>query len=1074
MSARQASSITRTRAFRARIVTSCGESVMKNLGFVLTGLLAVGSAASAASLQRGPAATVARGAPLALGAQAIAQMNDNTPVATGGVSCSDYENRVTYASSWWRRYYLAEHGAPSSVRIQSVTVGTETGSAPVSIRLYTIPHATTVDTIALEQLRQIGTSATVMVHGNLDTATIAVEGLVADAVGHDLVVEFHTDGNAGSAFYAGGNASSETHPSFLSAPACGAPEPARVGDVNFPDAHMIIVANAAPAGVGVAQSFTPATVAAGTSSRLDIALANPFATTATLTSAFTHVLPAGLVVAAQPNAVSSCGGSIDAAVGSGMLILTGGAIPAAGHCSLGVDVSSAGGQFESVIAIGALATSQGSNTQSARASLSVVPKGGNGLVHSGPLNRVLAMTGIGTSYDMVRSAFTDTGAVDANWDVRFGLGMNALSPAVITLAFNTNQASEFVVDPSGSVALLGNGDVVGPAAQFAGGSAVPIAPAWLENADAAVGVRFRCSDRLPYPVATGDYCYGYLRLSTTSPAGVPARIVESAFQGDGDPITVQLTAAANPPSASVMPASIALSVAANAISRQQFALANAVGSLPLRYAAGGRGEALAARPAPEDIVRRDPAAQSPASRLPSQPSSPLRVTPVHGYAAAPWSATEGFMYALDDGVYEMAVGFGTEAGIWLNRYSLIEAQTINSVSILWPKPPEGGSTVGLPVNLVAYYDADADGNPVNSVRLGGDHVVSIGALDTFETYPTDFVVPGPGDVYIGMVEHWAMNGYPYPLPAVALDSTTYRAASYVSLNFPDPNTPPHLNLDDLSANQATALLGALGLGGNFTFRATGTGASCSGPAVPWLRVEGNSDVVVGGAAAAIRFSVDPAAGQLEPGNHSAELCVLTNDPAQRTLSVPINVQVTAALAAHACSTVGDSLFCSGFDGDIADPIVRSGLLAVNLPATFEGMSFNFARGDWSESPMYGDDFNPYQPALPPYLMFYWHGAEAPGRNGGVADTLFGPYRVLQSGDTIGPDSVFSEIASSAYAETASFLAGVDGYLGIQFYNEETRQTNYGYVHLLTTWPTGYPAMLVGYGYNRAGGPITVP
>lgn len=1067
-----ASTFMRAHAGSARIATSCGESAMKNPGFILSGLLAFAGAPGAATLQHGPATAASRGEPVTLGAQTIAQMSDNAPVSLGGVSCSDAENGITYASSWWRRFYLAEHGAPSSVRIQSVTVGSETGSAPVSIQLYTIPHATAVDTLPRDQLRPIGRSATVMAHGNLDTTTIPVEALVADATNHDLVVEFHTDGTAGSAFYAGGNASIETHPSFLSAPNCGVAEPTRVGDIDFPDAHMIIVANAAAPGIGVAQSFAPAVVASGASSRLDIELANPFAAGATLTSAFTHTLPVGLVIAAVPNAVSSCGGNVAAGAGGGTLSLSGGAIPSLGRCSLGVDVTSAGGQFESVIAVGALETSQGSNSQSARASLSVVPPGGNGLVRSGPLNRRLAMTFTGTSYDMVRSAFTDTGATGAGWDVRFALGSNAESPAALTLAFNTNQTAEFAVDSSGRVAVLGDGDVVGPASQFAMGVSVPFDLTWLENADAAIGVRFRCANRLPYPVAGGDDCFGYIRLATTRPAGVPARIVESAFQGDGAPITVQLTPATNPPSASVAPASIALSVAANAISRQEFALANAVGSLPLRYATGGRGEALTARPAPEDIARLDAAVQRPHPLLPSLSGSPLRVSSARGFAAAPWSAAEGFMYALDDGVYEMTVGLGTEAGIWLNRYSLIEAQTINSVSIQWPKPPEGGSTVGLQANLVAYYDADADGDPINAVRLGGDHLVTIGALDTFETYPTHFVVPGAGDVYVGMVEHWAMNGYPYSLPAAALDGTTYRAASYASLNFPDPSMAPHLDLDDLSANQMTGLLGALGLGGNFTFRATGTGASCSGPAVSWLRVEGNTDVVVGGAAATIRFSVDPAAGQLEPGNHSAELCLVTNDPVQRTLSVPVSVQVTAAFAPHACSTVGDSLFCSGFDDDAADPIVRSGLLAVDLPATSQGIWFNFARGDWSEMSMYGDDFNPYLPSVAPYMMFYWNGSEMPDRNGGVAEALFGPYRVLQPGDMIGPDAVFSEIAGNA--ETAPYVAGVDGYLGIKFYNEETRQTNYGYVHLLTTWPTGYPAKLVGYAYNREGGPITIP
>lgn len=36
------------------------------------------------------------------------------------------------------------------------------------------------------------------------------------------------------------------------------------------------------------------------------------------------------------------------------------------------------------------------------------------------------------------------------------------------------------------------------------------------------------------------------------------------------------------------------------------------------------------------------------------------------------------------------------------------------------------------------------------------------------------------------------------------------------------------------------------------------------------------------------------------------------------------------------------------------------------------------------------------------------------------------------------------------------------------------QINYGYLHLRTTWPTGYPATVTSYGYNRAGAPVTIP
>jgi hypothetical protein len=34
--------------------------------------------------------------------------------------------------------------------------------------------------------------------------------------------------------------------------------------------------------------------------------------------------------------------------------------------------------------------------------------------------------------------------------------------------------------------------------------------------------------------------------------------------------------------------------------------------------------------------------------------------------------------------------------------------------------------------------------------------------------------------------------------------------------------------------------------------------------------------------------------------------------------------------------------------------------------------------------------------------------------------------------------------------------------------------NYGYIHLTTTSPDGFPAHAVEYAYNRVGDPITIP
>ena len=98
-----------------------------------------------------------------------------------------------------------------------------------------------------------------------------------------------------------------THPSFISAPECGVPDPTPVANLGFPAAHMIVVANMAPASSGALPSFTPATIASGEVSRPQIVLANPLPTLAALTFARHDRLAARPVRMPLPNAATTCG-----------------------------------------------------------------------------------------------------------------------------------------------------------------------------------------------------------------------------------------------------------------------------------------------------------------------------------------------------------------------------------------------------------------------------------------------------------------------------------------------------------------------------------------------------------------------------------------------------------------------------------------------------------------------------------------------------------------------------------------------------------------------------------------------
>ncbi|NCT66977.1 MAG: hypothetical protein GXC76_04940 [Rhodanobacteraceae bacterium] len=209
------------------------------------------------SLERNPfaAGKPVAARPFELLATQISQMANNTPEAANGVACGSQTNGTTSDNSWWRRFYFSEHSVGASVKINSVTVASETGpSMPVTVKVYTIPHSVTVDTIPLGQLTLIGTG-TGTVGGDLTTSTIAIDAgaVVDDTSTQDLVVEYHIDGSSTGAFYPGGNSSAQTHPTFISSTGCGIASPTDAASINFPDFHIIMVVDvedAGPPGVG--------------------------------------------------------------------------------------------------------------------------------------------------------------------------------------------------------------------------------------------------------------------------------------------------------------------------------------------------------------------------------------------------------------------------------------------------------------------------------------------------------------------------------------------------------------------------------------------------------------------------------------------------------------------------------------------------------------------------------------------------------------------------------------------------------------------------------------------------------
>jgi hypothetical protein len=114
---------------------------------------------------------------------------------------------------------------------------------PVSIRIYTVPHSTPVDTIPTSELTLIG-SGTGTIDSGFVTTTIPVTGIVDDTAGQDLVIEWHTDGTPdGGVFTPGANPSPETHPTFMSSQACSIAEPTPTSALGYLNFHLVMVVN---------------------------------------------------------------------------------------------------------------------------------------------------------------------------------------------------------------------------------------------------------------------------------------------------------------------------------------------------------------------------------------------------------------------------------------------------------------------------------------------------------------------------------------------------------------------------------------------------------------------------------------------------------------------------------------------------------------------------------------------------------------------------------------------------------------------------------------------------------------
>ncbi len=148
----------------------------------------------------------------------------------------------------------------------------------------------------------------------------------------------------------------------------------------------------------LSKSFDPATINARGTSTLTITLSNPSTQVATLTAPLVDTLPAGVLVAADPNLGSTCtGGNPPVAVagGSTVTLPAGNTIPAQGSCMVTISVTaSTAGIYVNTLVSGALMTNNGLNLAPAEATLRVLAIVPVAVPTLSPLGLLLLTTGV--------------------------------------------------------------------------------------------------------------------------------------------------------------------------------------------------------------------------------------------------------------------------------------------------------------------------------------------------------------------------------------------------------------------------------------------------------------------------------------------------------------------------------------------------------------------------------------------------------------------------------------------------------------------------------------------------------
>ena len=163
----------------------------------------------------------------------------------------------------------------------------------------------------------------------------------------------------------------------------------------------------------ISKAFSPSSIAVGGTSTLSFTLANPNTGVALSGVAFSDTLPAGVEVAAAPNANNACAGTVTATAGTGVISLSDGSIAAGQSCAISVDVTATSGGAKDNTAGAVSSTNGGTGAASNTATLTVTGVGAGELTALSPANVWIGLKNsdsVGLRVDLRAEVFVKVGA----------------------------------------------------------------------------------------------------------------------------------------------------------------------------------------------------------------------------------------------------------------------------------------------------------------------------------------------------------------------------------------------------------------------------------------------------------------------------------------------------------------------------------------------------------------------------------------------------------------------------------------------------------------------------------------